>query len=63
MTHARPLGNLVLLFFFQEKKNDQIIYYCYVVFVLARLHCIVIRELIMSLPKFVSWSGQLFQYL
>lgn len=65
--HARPLGNLVLLFFFQEKNSQNYLLLCFVVFVLARLHCIVIRELIMSLLKIcflvTSSESWLFSYV
>ena len=69
---CKAYGKFGFAFLF-PRKFIKIIYYVFVVFVLARLHCLVIRELIiMSLPKLVSWwrrdcswlltSGQLFRH-
>ena len=58
--HARPFGKFgfALISFSKKKIYQNYLLLCLVVFVLARLHCIVIRELIMSLPQFVSWWHQ-----
>ena len=58
--HARPFGKFgfALISFSKKKIYQNYLLLCLVVFVLPRLHCIVIRELIMSLPQFVSWWHQ-----